>query len=438
VTYLLLFGFIIANIITIIFLFKKGYKLKTLYKMMIAGIIECKVIFIIILLMGATISVWLSSGIVPGLIYYGFDYLKGINFVLAAFLSTMIISFIMGTAVGTLSTIGIAFLGIGTGLNIPAPILLGAIVSGSFIADKVAPISSLTNLTIQMTGTKYRDYLKSSLFTLIPTVLLSSFVYIFIGMKYSCSIDTNVIMQYQSTIYEAFVITPYFMLFPILFVILAFTGFNIVYNMSIGVTIASVLTIFVQKISFSNLIKAILWGFNAQTGVSSLDELVSGGGVIPLIEVLFIVLGSVTLSSLFQGTQLLKPMIKALYKESDGKLSLIAKTGLLSILFVTITFDQTVGIIIPANIASCRFDRLGLKRSLLARTISDTGTIIAPLQPWNVNSIIIYGVTGISALSYAPYAALCYISPIIALISGMISFNKLEINKKQKNLELEA
>lgn len=435
---MLLYGFIIANIITILLLLKKGYKLYTLYKMMIAGIIECKIIFIIIPFLGATISVWLSSGIVPGLIYYGFDYLKGINFVLAAFLSTMIISFIMGTAVGTLSTIGIAFLGIGTGLNIPAPILLGAIVSGSFIADKLAPISSLTNLTIQMTGVKYKDYLKSSLLTLIPTVILSSFIYIFIGAKYSCSIDTNVITQYQSTIYEAFVITPYFILFPILFVILAFTGFNIVYNMSIGVTVASVLTIFVQKSTFKGLISAILWGFNLQTGVSSLDELVSGGGVIPLVEVLFIVLGSVTLSSLFQGTQLLKPVIKALYKESDGKLSLIAKTGLLSILFVTITFDQTVGIIIPANIASRRFDRLGLKRSLLARTISDTGTIIAPLQPWNVNSIIIYGVTGISAFSYAPYAVLCFINPIITLISGMTSFDKFETDGKQQNMELKA
>lgn len=435
---MLLFGFIIANIITVIFLLKKGYKLNTLYKMMIAGIIECKVIFAIILLMGATISVWLSSGIVPGLIYYGFDYLKGVNFVLAAFLSTMLVSFIMGTAIGTLSTVGIAFLGIGAGLNIPAPILLGAIVSGSFVADKVAPISSLTNLTIQMTGVKYRDYLKSSLFTLIPTVMLSSFVYILAGMKYSCSIDTNVITEYQSTIYEAFVVTPFFILFPVLFVILAFTGFNIVYNMSIGVIAASLITIFVQRSTLPGLIKAIMWGFKAQTGISSLDELVSGGGIIPLVEVLFIVLGSVTLSSLFQGTQLLKPVTKALYKESDGKLSLIAKTGLLSILFVTITFDQTVGIIIPANIASRRFDRFGLKRSLLARTISDTGTIIAPLQPWNVNSIIIHGVTGISALSYAPYAVLCFISPIIALISGMISLDKIKTDKEQQNMKLEA
>lgn len=421
---LLLIAFAVANILTILFLLKKGYKLKNLLIMMIDGVIECKSIFYIILLMGATISIWLSSGIVPTIIYYGFDYLKDVNLLLAAFLGTAIISFVMGTACGTLSTIGIALLGMGAGLKIPAHILLGAIVSGSFIADKIAPISSLTNLTIQITGTKFWYYLKASLFTLIPTIMVSSFVYAFIGAKYSTSVDVEIIAKYRESISQGFVITPYFLLFPLLVIILAFIGLNIVYNMSAGVVIASFITIIIQKNGFVQVIKTILWGYNAHTGLDSLDALISGGGAMPLLEVVFIVMGSVTLSSLLEGAHLLKSLTETIYKENDGRFKTILKTGLLSIAFMVITCDQTAAILIPAKFAKERFDNTGLGREVLARTISDTGTILAPILPWNVNALIIYGITGISALSYGPYAVLCFISPIITFLIGAIRFEK--------------
>lgn len=427
----LLIAFAIANILTILFLLKKGYRLKNLLIMMIDGVVECKSIFYIILLMGATISIWLSSGIVPTIIYYGFDYLRGVNFLLAAFLGTALISFIMGTACGTLSTVGIALLGIGAGLRIPPHILLGAIVSGSFIADKVAPISSLTNLTIQMTGIKFWDYLKTSLYTLIPTILVSSFVYFFIGTKYSSNVDMELIAKYREFISQSFVITPYFLFFPLLIIILAFAGLNIVYNMSAGVLIASFITVIAQKNGFLQVIKTILWGYNARTGLDSLDTLISGGGAMPLMEVVFIVMCSVTLSSLLEGAHLLKSLTESVYKESDGKFKTIAKTGLLSMAFMAVTCDQTAAILIPAKFAKERFDKIGLGREVLARTISDTGTILAPILPWNVNALIIYGITGISALYYGPYAVLCFVSPVITFITGALSHEKFTDKKLQ-------
>ncbi len=417
-------AFVFANLITILFLLKKGHNLKTLFEMIVDGLLECKSIFLVIFLMGATISVWLSSGIVPSLIFYGFNYLRNVNLVLASFLGTVIISYVMGTAVGTLSTVGIALLAIGAGLNIPPPVLLGAIISGSFISDKIAPISSLTNLTIQMTEVSYGEYLKTSLLTLVPTIFISSFIYYIIGIRYSGSIDSNIISQYQDFIRQSFVISPYFFIFPIIIIILAFVGLNIVYNMSISVLAASLITIFIQRQGVMNTVKAILWGYKANTGIESLDTLISGGGALTMVNVVLIVTGSVALSSLFQGGGLLKPLVNIIYKKNDGKFKLIGKTGLLSMLLMTMTCDQTVGILIPTKLAGERFEKAGLKRAVLARTISDTSTIFSPLLPWNVNALIIYGVVGISALSYGPYAVLCYINPIITFIAGAINFKK--------------
>lgn len=421
---MLLAAFVIANLITVLFLLRKGYGLKNLFQMILGGIKECNSVFLIILLMGATISAWLSSGIVPSLIYYGFNYMKGINFILAAFLGTLIVSYVMGTACGTLSTIGIAMLGIGEGLRIPVPVLLGAIVSGSFIADKIAPISSLTNLTIQITGTNYKEYAKASLKTLVPSVFLSAIIYYFLGNVYGGGADLFAIQEYQNFIGEGFAISPMLMLFPIFVVILAFSGIRTIYNMSLSVGAASLITLFFQKQSIVALIKYILWGYKANTGIVQLDSLISGGGVIPMIEVVLIVMGGVALSSLFEGANLLKPMASFFYPNGDKKYALITKTGILSILMNIITCDQTVGILIPAKFGAKKFDEAGLDRSILARTISDTGTIMAPLLPWNVNALIIYGVTGISALSYGLYGVLCYICPIITILSGVLIDSK--------------
>ncbi|NLM42741.1 MAG: sodium:proton antiporter [Clostridiales bacterium] len=433
---MLLLAFVVANIIIFIYLLIKGYECRDLLTASWRGIVECKELFMIILLMGATISVWLSSGIVPSLIYYGFGYMKSINLVLTAFISTAIVSYMMGTALGTLSTIGIALLGIGKGLMIPAPVLLGAIVSGSFIADKIAPISSLTNLNIHMTGIDYKRYLKSSLKTLVPSIFISSVIYYLLGNSYGGEVDVVLIQQYRSFISETFNITPLLLLFPLFVVIMAFCGIKTVYNMSISVAVASLITLFIQKSNIWVTIQSILWGYKANTGMTQLDSLISGGGAMPMVEVVLIVMGSITLSSMLGEANMIKPITDTLFKRGDKVPILIAKTGILSTILNVITCDQTVGILVPAKFVAERFDDWGLDRSILARTISDTGTIIAPLMFWNVNAIIIYGITEISAISYAPYGVLCYVCPLVTVISSLFLAKSIAKVPSRENKQL--
>lgn len=433
---MLLQAFVVVNIITFIYLSVKGYDYKDLLKVSWQGIKECKELFMIILLMGATISVWLSSGIVPSLIYYGFGYMKSINLVLAAFLATAVVSYMMGTACGTLSTIGIALLGIGKGLMIPTPVLLGAIVSGSFIADKIAPISSLTNLTIKMTGTDYRKYVKSSLKTLVPSILISSVIYYVLGNSYGKEVDAVLIQQYRNFMSQAFTISPLLLLFPLFVVILTFCGIRTVYNMSISVAAASLITLFAQKENIGVIIRSILWGYEANTGITQLDSLISGGGAIPMLEVVFIVMGGITLNSMLGKADMIKPITNILFRRGDKIPALIVKTGILSTFLNVITCDQTVGILVPAKFAAEKYDDMGLDRSILARTISDTGTIIAPLMFWNVNAIIIYGITGVSAISYAPYGVLCYICPLVTVISSLFLAKSIGKVPSEENEQL--
>jgi len=71
-------------------------------------------------------------------------------------------------------------------------------------------------------------------------------------------------------------------------------------------------------------------------------------------------------------------------------------------------------------------EKRNIDKSILARTVADTGTIVAPLMPWNVNAIIIHSIIGVSAIQYAPFAVLCFLNPMVMLIGEFISFSRLK------------
>jgi len=194
--------------------------------------------------------------------------------------------------------------------------------------------------------------------------------------------------------------------------------------MGFGVAGGVLISIFLQNKPVVEVIQYIISGYKSTTGIDELDMILSGGGVQPMIEVLLIVAGAVALSSLLEGTNIINPIIASVMDKAKTKISLTARTAAFSGLLTIVTCDQTAGIILLGRLLKKKFEELGIEKIKLARTIQDTGTTIAPLIPWNVNSIIILAITGVSAMQYAPYAVLCYIAPIIAIFSVGLRENK--------------
>lgn len=419
------FGFAGAVVFTAMILLRKGYEIRTLNNMAANGIKDCLKLIVIITLTGATVSIWLSSGIVPTLIYYGFEYIKHINFILACFIATAVVAVVMGTSVGTVSTIGIALLGIGKGFEIPEHILLGAIVSGSFFADRISPVSGIANLLLKTVDIKYKDYLKSLLNTLIPSVIIAAAVYHFIGRDYMAVINPEKIVMLQENIIKAYIITPIILILPVIVIAMSVFGINPIINMSIGVAGGSIISILLQKETVFEVAKYILLGYKSATGIEELDRILRGGGIKSMAEVILIVLGAVALSSLLEGTNMINPLLTRVMKTVKSKLSLVYRTAVFSCLITIVTCDQVVGIILLGKLLKNKFEDFGINKVKLARTISDSGTSIAPLIPWNVNSIIILAITGISTIQYAPYAVLCYILPVTTVLFALFKEKEL-------------
>ncbi len=412
-------GFLGSILFSLFLLTKRGFSLCYLLKIIVDGLKECKKLYLFILLIGGTISVWLSSGVVPSIMYYGFEYMKGINFLFAAYVITSFMSIFMGTAVGTISTIGIAVLGIGQGFHIPKYILLGVIVSSSFIADKLSPISGLFNLTLSVTHTKYKQVIKAMMKTFIPTYIITGMIYYYIGANLQRGASN--IELYQSVISNHFIISPYLLLFPILFLIFSLFEIEIIWTVLIGIFGGSMISVFVQKITFHEVLRGIFLGYHLHSSSHEFNQIFHSGGIISMMEVVLIVMGAIALGNLLERTGILSPMIEKILSRIYTKKQLVFYTGLMSSIFTIVTCDQTVGIVIPSKVFKDKYEKLEVDDTILARTISDTGTIIAPLIPWNVNALIIGAIISISPLQYGPYAVLCYLAPIITILASFKS-----------------
>ncbi len=425
------YGFLAGIILTVAVLNKSGYSLKDLLKTIFMSIYEVKNLIVVILFIGATTSIWMSSGVVPTIMYYGFSYMEGVNFLFAAFLIMATVSLFMGTAIGTMSTVGISLSGIGMGLGIPQSLVVGMLVSGAFIADKISPLSGLINLLMTTTGKSYKDIFKRMIVTLIPTIIITALVYYIIGLNYQTG-DYSKLLLYKEAIAGGFNVSPYLLILPVIILGLSIAGLNSIITFSIGIGVGSVLSIIFQGSDLKSVVMSILFGYSGNTPSAELNKLLVSGGMVSMIEAIFIVIGAIVLVQLFEKGNILLPIMEKLVNGINNKITLIKRTGLMSVLLTVASCDQTAGIILPSKILKHKYEELNLDLTVLSRTISDTGIIVAPLMPWNINSFLIKPIMGITAAQYAPFAVLCFICPVVSIAMTYIIYNRKDIKLSSK------
>ncbi len=396
-----------------------NYELKGAMTSMVRSVAEVKILYLIIFLIGASVSSWLAGGVVQTIMVYGLKAMLGRNVILMTFIITAIAGFFMGTAIGTISTLGIAILGIGAAFNIPLPMLLGAAVSGAFISDKISPLSGLMNLTLNGAGSKYRDAVKSMLITLVPIILLTVVFYAVVGSDYVSS-NAEQVQSIENVMNQAFVIHPGLLLLPLIVVGLAFSGKPSTVSIGSGVVIGILFSIFVQGVPLLKSIQYVVFGFKTNSSSEFLNSILRSGGMVGMVEVILIVMGAVALSDLMEFSNMNNRIFGKHFEVIQNGNQLLIRSGVISMIMTVLMCDQTAGIVLPLRILKKKGKEFGVTPAMAVRTISDTGTIIAPLMPWNINALIIFGITGISAVAYAPFAVLCAVSPIVSIVYLMI------------------
>lgn len=406
------YGIACACLVAALFALRLGHAPKAVLSMACGRIKNVWGITLMLLLIGGTIGLWMATGVIGTFVYYGLKYLSGLNMVLVAFFMCSALACVLGTAMGTLSTIGIAFVSIAQALQIPMPLMAGAVVSGCYLADRTAPLSAVYHLVSTMTGTDMPGNLKyMSKYTLVG-VGATSLLYFWLGAPYAgkAAADVN---QLLGVLENSFAVGPLLMLPLVLMVVLVLVfRRSVVQSLLITLVLTLVLAFTVADLGVGQAASSFALGFHPQD--AELARLVSGSGVLSMVSVILSVLFSAVLNGLMDGTQMITLLLDRVNKPAKNEGHLMCNAAVTSILLTLVTCNQPICAMATGAYFSPKFDEMHITRRSLCHLISDNGIIVSPLIPWNVNAMMAVSVTGVAALRFLPFSFLCIILPLLS------------------------
>lgn len=413
----MLLGTLIASLVAI----KIGYSWSEIEKSMFNGIYQALQSIIILAIIGVLIGVWILSGVVPNMIYYGLSILRPNIFLVATVLVCSIASLATGTSWGTAGTIGIALMGISQGLGIPAPVAAGAIISGAYFGDKMSPLSDTTNLAPAVSGTDVFTHVKAMIPSTILSYAIAIIVFLVMGFKYGGeNVDVTAVEAIKSGLRDSFYISPILLLPPLAVIVAMAFKVPAIPGITIGIVLGAILGAVFQGNNMGDMLNAAYSGFSSATGNKVIDELLTAGGLTNMMYSISLTIIAMMFGGIMESSGQLEVIVSFILKLVRGVGGLIFTTVLTCIFSNATMPEQYISIVIPGRMYAKSYREKGLHPKLLSSTLEGSGTVSSVLIPWNTCGAFFYGVLGISAWEYAKYAVFNYTMPIIVVLFGFL------------------
>ncbi|NAW34349.1 Na+/H+ antiporter NhaC [Halomonas alimentaria] len=383
----------------------------------------------VLICVGMIVGVWIASGTVPSLIYYGLTLLSPAFFLAAAMILCSVVSVSLGTSWGTVGTVGLALMGIGAGFDIPMYWTAGAVVSGAFFGDKVSPLSDTTNLAPAVTGTDIFSHIKNLLPTTIPAMLIALGIYLFAGFS---MIDDQTasferINAITAALKENFTISPWLLLPALLVIILAVKRMPPIPSLFAGVLAGGATAMMVQGVGLHEVVTFANYGYTIETGVEAMDSLLNRGGIQSMMWTISLILIALGFGGALEKTRCLETIIQAIMSKVRSFKGVQTSAMLTSFATNLVAGDPYLSIALPGRMYAPTYRGLGYSTLNLSRAIEEGGTLMSPLVPWNAGGAFVISVLGLGIadgnvenLLYIPLAFACWISPIIGIIYAQL------------------
>ena len=385
---------------------------------------------LILLFVGALAGTWMISGIIPAMVYYGLKILDPNIFLPACIVICSIISVATGSSWTTSATVGIALVGIGKALGIPAGMVGGAVIAGGYFGDKLSPLSDTTNLAAAVTRVDLFKHIKYLTYTTIPSISITLIVFIILGfLQVSDGTTDNTYLL--NAISEKFNISLALFIVPLLVLIMIVKKTPPLIALVIGTLAGALFSLIFQPqiinelsgATSSNIVDSYIVIMNTITGEISietnneiLNDLFSTGGMLGMMNTIFLVIGTMVFGGVMDAIGALKTISKSLLEWADNTFKLFASTVASCLALNVSASDQYLSIVVSGKMFEKAFKDKGLAPENLSRTLEDSATVTSALIPWNSCGAYHSSVLGVNVGEYFIYAVFNWISPFMTLI----------------------
>lgn len=378
------------------------------------------VAILILLAVGTLVGVWMLSGTVPVMIYYGMKVLTpGLFLPIVCILCTLI-ACLAGTSWGTLATVGVACMGVAQGLGVPMEAAAGAICVGAFFGDKISPLSDSPVITSTVTGVPLIEGIMHSLRSTGPAYIISLIFFTVYGMKYTGgTVGGEIYEDILSTVAANFNLNPILLLPVIVVIVLVVMQKPTIPTFVAGIAVGGVVAMVMQGADLTTLLSTMYSGYAGNSGSAVVDSMLNRGGLSSMNSTILLLLAA----ALFGGPLRTAGVVDVLldYVKKLAKNSKTMATGVLFLhtIFFCITGAYYVSYPVVGDMTKDMFPEYGLEKKNLMRIMLDTGTGLAPLVPWSTTGSYTATTLGVANMSFAAFAPMLWLSILISLVMGL-------------------
>jgi len=223
-----------------------------------------------------------------------------------------------------------------------------------------------------------------------------------------------------------FNISIFMLLPPLLIIVLAIMQLPTILNLIINIFASLVLGIFFTGRTYTELLNIMFSGFSDMTGVEFIDNILSRGGLTSMLELVSLIIFAVILGGIFENLGILNSLLNRLIKNLNSKFHLIAVTMASSAISAILGCNQFLAVFLPARMMIKQYDKANISREILGRSLGDSGLILSPLIPWNVNALMMTAVLGVSTIKYFRFSFLPLLLPLSSLAFAFFTNKKIK------------
>jgi NhaC family Na+:H+ antiporter len=415
-----------------------GYPWKEIQDGLVKGIALALGAILILMVIGILIGTWMLSGIVPAMIYYGLQLISPSIFLVTTCIICAIVSISTGSSWSTAGTVGVALIGIGAAMSIPVALVAGAIVSGAYFGDKMSPLSDTTNLAPATAGTDLFTHVRHMAYTGVPSLLLALVLFAVIGWGYRAeSVEGGDVAVMLDTINEAFAISPWLLLPPLLVIFMVIFRIPALPALLGGALLGALVAAIAQGSSITEIIQVMFNGFVSETGVDKVDGLLSRGGLMSMMSTIALIFAALAFGGVMERSGMLETLAAAILKLARSVGSLVVATIGTCISMNIIAPDQYLSIVVPGRMYRNAFTNQHLHPKNLSRLLEGSGTLSSPLVPWNTCGAFMGSVLGVSAGAYFMYAFFNLINPLVCILLGYTGWTMDKMTEDEERQMLE-
>lgn len=400
----LLVGIIIATVISFVFSPPEGTEKLSFDQKVITF---CKgggeptliMMVVIFILAGAFQGVASEMGAVSSVTNLGLSILPGKMILPGIFVIGCILSFAMGTSMGTIIALMPVAVNVAVKTGVNPALMAGVVVGGAMFGDNLSFISATAIASAQTQNVTQREKFKLNIITYLPAIVINIVLLALYPIK-----DIAISSSYDYNLVE---IIPY-----VLVIVLSLAGMNVMPVMLVGVCSGIVIGVISGDFGLIGSMEFVQKGMAGMEDMAIIAVFVGG-----LVEVM----------KYLGGIQWL---MDTLGKSTKSKKGAEMSIGLLVTLLCVATTNNTIAIITVGPLATEIGERFNLARARVATILSMFGTHIQGVIPYAGQLLVAGGMAKVSPVEVMPWVWYCYLTLIFSILFVVLDFPRIKATEE--------